>query len=455
MKIIIIGDGKVGYNLAENLSRESDNDVTIIDKNAEALRKTIENLDVRCIKGSGVSTKILLEAGVREADLLIAATSSDEMNMVCCLTAKKLGAEHTIARIRDPEYANELSQLKTDLGLDLVINPERAVASEIVKLLEFPSASSVEMFAKSRVEMIEIKVPADMPIVGMPLKDISKKVSSSVLIGAVARGGDVIIPDGETVIQAGDLIYIIGRPSRIFRFCTQIGLHTQRVKNVMIVGGGRIAYYLTQYLDESEIRVKIIESRADRCVELSELLPRTLIIHGDGSDDKVLHSENLSHMDAFVSVTGMDEENLMTALLAKWCGVPKVVAKINRTGYTQVIHDMGIDNLVQPKLITANYILRYVRSLQNEMGNPVNTLYQILGEQAEAIEFIISRPSKLLDTPLRKLPLVRGVLVAVIVRGSDIIIPHGNDCLRLGDHVVLITRGRPLSDLDDILDNRN
>ncbi|MDR0382002.1 MAG: Trk system potassium transporter TrkA [Oscillospiraceae bacterium] len=450
MKIIIIGDGKVGYNLAENLSREPDNDVTIIDKNAEALRKTIESLDVRCIRGSGVSTKILLEAGVRETDLLIAATSGDEMNMVCCLTAKKLGAEHTIARIRDPEYASELSQIKADLGLDLVINPERAVASEIVKLLEFPSASSVEMFAESRVEMVEIKVSAGMPITGIPLKDI-KKVSS-VLIGAVAHDDDVIIPNGETVILPGDLIYIIGRPSRIFRFCSQIGLRTQRIKNVMIVGGGRVAYYLAQYLEEIEIKVKIIEINADRCVELAELLPGALIIHGDGSDDAMLRSENLGHMDAFVSVTGIDEENLMTALLAKWCGVPKVVAKINRTGYTRVIHDMGIDNLVQPKLITANHILRYVRGLQNAMGNPVNTLYQILGEQAEAIEFIISRPSELLDTPLRKLPIVRGVLVAVIVRGSDIIIPHGGDCLRLGDHVVLITRGRPLSDLDDILE---
>ncbi|MDR3121148.1 MAG: Trk system potassium transporter TrkA [Clostridiales bacterium] len=453
MKIIIIGDGKVGNNLAENLTKDAGNDITIIDKNAETLRDTIENLDVRCIRGNGVSTGILLEAGVRGVNLLIAATSSDEMNMVCCLTAKKLGAERTIARIRDPEYADELSQLKEDLGLDLVINPEQAVAGEIVKLLEFPSAAHVEIFAKGRVEMVEIRVTGAMSILNMSIREIANKVSSSILIGAIQRAdSQVLIPNGDARIREGDVIYLVGLPSNVFRFCTKIGMHIQKIKNVMIVGGGRIAYYLAKYLDEIDIRSKIIEIDHARCVALSELLPDSLVIHGDGSDDKVLYSENLRDMDSFISVTGIDEENLMTALLAKRCGVPKVVAKINRTGYTEVINDMGIDNLVRPKEITANYILRYVRGLENAMGNPVDTLYPIIGGQAEVIEFTARATSKLLDIPLKKLRLVEGVLVAVVVRKNDAIIPHGNDAIRLNDNVILITKGLALADLDDILD---
>ena len=264
MKIVIIGDGKVGYSLAENLSKEN-HDVTIIDKNPEALKKAAENLDVMCIRGNGVSTKILLEAGVDESDLLIAATTSDEMNMVCCLTAKKLGVEHTIARIRDPEYANELSILKTELGLDMVINPEQAAGIEIARLIKFPPAINVEIFAKGRVEMVEINVTPDMAIANMQLKNIANQISSSVLIGAVHRGDDIIIPDGEFKIQEHDTIYIIGQPARVFDFCKRIGIHVQRIKNVMIMGGGRIAYYLAQYLDEMNIKVKIIEIDRERC----------------------------------------------------------------------------------------------------------------------------------------------------------------------------------------------
>ncbi|MDR3207813.1 MAG: Trk system potassium transporter TrkA [Oscillospiraceae bacterium] len=451
MKIVIIGDGKVGFTLAENLSRSADNEVTIIDKNAEALRNTIESLDVRCIKGNGVSAGVLREAGVSEADLLIAATSSDEMNMVCCLTGKRLGARHTIARIRDPEYADELSTLKDDLELDMVINPERAMAGEIVRLLEFPTAANVEVFARGRVEMVEIKATDGMTAVNMPLKEVSKRLTSSILIGAIQRGGEVIIPSGEEIIRAGDSLHIVGQPARIFQFCAQLGLHQQKIKNVMIVGGGRVAYYLAKYLDEIDVKVKILEIKRERCLELNELLPKALIIHGDGSDDRVLRSENLGDMDCFISVTGIDEENLMTALLAKHCGVPKVVAKINRTGYTEVINHMGIDNLIQPKLITSNHILRYVRGVKNAVGNPVNSLYKIVGGAAEAVEFTAGPAARLLDTPLKKLKLIKGVLVAVIARKNEVIIPHGNDMIRAGDAVVLLSTGRELTDLDDIL----
>ncbi len=450
MKIIIIGDGKVGYSLAENLSKEN-NDVTIIDKDPEPLKKASEYLDVMCIRGNGVSTKILMEAGVNEADLLIAATTSDEMNMVCCLTAKKLGADHTIARIRDPEYASELSALKRDLGLDMVINPEHACANEIGRVLSYPTAVNVEPFAKGRVELVEMKVIEGMSIVGMKLKDISSKVATSVLIGAVLRNDELIIPNGDFQIEENDMIYIIGKSFNVYNFCRRIGLNNDKVKNVMIIGGGRIAFYLAQYLNEAGMKAKIIEIDRDRCYELSELLPDTLIIYGDGTDEALLNSENLSEMDAFVTLTGRDEENLLAALYARQCGVQKVVAKINRINYASIIKNMGIDCVVSPKQITANGIIKFVRGLKNAMGNPVETLYKIIGDKAEAIEFIAGQTTKFLNIPLRYLKLVDGVIFAAIVRKNEIIIPHGKDVVKLGDSVILIVKDKQFSDFNDII----
>jgi trk system potassium uptake protein TrkA len=404
-----------------------------------------------CIKGNGVSTKILLEADVENSDLLIAATSSDEMNMVCCLTAKKLGVGHTIARIRDPEYASELSLLKKELGLDMVINPEQAAGSEIARLIKFPPAVNVEIFAKGRVEMVEISVTRSMAIAEMRLKHIANRFSSSVLIGAVHRGDEVIIPDGEFKIKENDSIYIIGQPSKVYDFCTRIGIHIQKIKNVMIMGGGRISYYLAAYLDEMNIRVKIVEIDRGRCMELTELLPRALIICGDGSDEALLKSENISEMGAFVAITGRDEDNLISALMAKQYGVGKVIAKINRLNHSDIIKSLGIDSVVSPKLITVNYILRYVRGLQNAMGNPVNALYRIVGDKAEVIELIAGNYAKYTDIPLKKLNVKKGILIAAIVRKNEIIIPHGNDVLKSGDNVILITKDKIVTDLDNII----
>ena len=450
MKIIIIGDGKIGYSLAENLSKE-DNNITIIDKNPEALKKADEYLDVMCICGNGVSTKTLMEAGIKKTDLLIAATASDEMNMVCCLTGKKLGAQYTIARIRDPEYADELTLLKKELGLDMVINPERAAAREIARMLRLPQAMNIEVFAKGRVEMVEVRVIDSMPIVDMKLKDISTNISSSILIGAILRDGKAIIPKGDTTIKHNDTAYVVGQPANISEFLKRIGISNQKVKNVMIVGGGRIAYYLTNILEETDMRVKIIENDHSRCVVLSEILPKTLIIKGDGSDEIVLASENLSGMDAFVALTGRDEENFMSSLLAKQAGVKKVVAKINRINYLSLIKSLGIDGVLNPNQITTNLILRYVRGLKNALGNTIETLYRIIDDQAEAIEFSATEATIFLDIPLRNLKLVTGVLLAAIVRKNDIIIPHGNDMVKLGDSVILITNDKKFLDLNDII----
>ena len=450
MKIIIIGDGKVGYSLAEQLSQE-DNDVTIIDKDPEALRKANENLDVLCIRGNGVSAKILFEAGIDKTDVLIAATASDEMNMVCCLTAKKLGAAHTIARIRDPEYADELSMLKNELELDMVINPEKAAAREIARILRFPQAVNIETFAKGQVEMVEIRVTENMPISGMRIRDISVHLSPSILIGAVLRGSEAIIPRGDFQVNTDDIIYVVGKPSSVTKFCKKIGLYVQKIKNVMLVGGGRIAYYLAKSLEGTGMKIKIIESDHDRCLTLSELLPEALIIHGDGSDDTLLYSENLQEMGAFVSLTGHDEENFMLALLAKQAGVPKVIAKISRNNYLNLIKNLGIDSVVNPGQTTTNLILMFVRGLKNALGNPIKSLYRIVNNQAEALEFTISEATDFLGIPLKYLKMPQDVLVAVIVRKNEIIIPHGDDSIKLGDSVILIAKNRQIFDLNDII----
>ncbi len=450
MKIIIIGDGKVGHSLAEHLSKEN-HDVTIIDKNPEALRKASEALDVLCIKGNGVSTKIMMEAGVKNADLLIAATSSDEMNMVCALTGRKLGASHTIARIRDPEYANELTVLKQELGLDLVINPEQAAAREIARLLRFPSAADVEHFAKGRIEFVEIAATNDMPIIGIPLKNLAGKYLSNILIGAVKRGNEVIIPNGEFEIAADDRLNIIGRPNDVFAFCKQIGKCTQKIKKVMVVGGGMIAHYLAMNLKLNDIKVKIIEMDRERSIEFAEMLPDTLVINGDGTDKALLDSENLSEMDAFIALTGRDEENLISAMMAKQSGVKKVIVKTTRIDNPELFHDLGVDSIVSPKLITTNYILKFVRGLSNAMGNPAETVYKIVDGEAEVLEFVANKTTKFLNIPLKKLKLLKGVIIGAIARKNDIIIPHGDDMIKLGDNVIVISVDKLISDFNEVV----
>jgi len=336
MKIIIIGAGKVGYTLAECLTSEN-KDVTIIDKHTEALEKVENHLDVMCIRGNGVSTNILLEAGVDEADLLIAVTGSDEVNMVCCLTAKKLGVRQTVARVRDPEYADELSLIKGQLGLDFVINPEYTAAEEIANSLSFSSAINVERFASGRVRMIELKVTEGMAIIGKRIKEADKYTFSSVIIGVIVRGDEIIVPHGDDTIEENDIIYVIGRISNIYAFCKRYGKYPEKIKNVMIVGGGRITYYLYKLLKDMNMNIKIIEIDRERCHELSDMLPKALIINSDGTEEEILLSENISSMDAFIAATGMDEENLMSSLIAKRMGVKKIVTKLSRTSYINIV----------------------------------------------------------------------------------------------------------------------
>lgn len=443
MKIIIIGAGKVGYNLAENLAREN-HSITIIDKNFNVLKKVEDNLDVLCIRGNGVSTSTLINAGVSECDLLMAVTNSDEVNMVCCLTAKKLNAMHTIARIRDHEYARELSLLKEELGLEMVINPELAAADEIAQSLDFSSALSVETFAKGKVKMVEFKVSKEMPVAGKNLREILHNSDVSVLIGLVVRGEEVIVPKGNFIIQENDKIHIVGETSSIHKFCQISGATMHKLKKIMILGGGRITYYLTNILTDMGMKVKIIEIDKERCLELTELLPKALIINADGTDEELLLSENIIDMDGFIAVTGIDEENLLSSLLVKQKGVKKVVAKISRTNYINVVSNLGIDSIICPKVITTNKILKYVR------GNNIAALYRILEDKAEVLEFIANEDNKLLNIPLKNIKFKENVIIATLIRDEKIIIPHGDDVIEKDDRVVVIVKNENVSSLYDL-----
>ncbi len=443
MKIIIIGAGKVGYALATHLSAQG-NDITIIDNNPKALEKVENNLDVLPVKGTGISTSTLLENGCRNIDLIIAVTGSDEVNMLCCLTAKKLGAHRTIARIRDPQYAKELILIKEDLGLDMVINPEEAAADEIARGLTVPGAIRLENFAKGRVRMVEVLLKEDSPLIGTKMKHFGEKFGVSVLIGAIIRADELIIPTGDTVLEANDTIYAIGRSAAIYTFCKSIHDKPSKVKNIMIVGGGKIAYYLARLLNEMHIKVKIIENDDAVCERLSEELPNTLIIYGDGTDSELLAQEHIEAADSFIALTGRDEENIIASLIAKQSEVPRVVTKISRHYSNPVIAGLGLDTIITPHDIITNRILKYVR------GQAVEALHLIVGGKGEIIEFIASADDPLINIPLYKLRLIPDVLIATVVKKNEIVVPNGQTIIHPGDRVLVITN-KNISQLKDIM----
>ena len=450
MKIIIIGTGKVGFSLAEQLLNEK-HDITIVDTQDSALRRATDALDIMSVKGNGVSTDTLREAGAEDADLLVAATNSDEVNMVCCLTAKHLGAKYTIARIRNPEYNLGLHELKKNMGIDMVINPENATAVEISRLLRFPSAANIETFCRGRVELMGFRLQEGDFLVNQPLHALSAQVKQlSLLVCAVDRDGEVTIPNGSFVPQVGDKLYLIGRPTSLDQFFRLLGRYSPKVKTVFIVGGGKISVYLTAILEKMKMRVKIVELSEKRCRLVSEMMPRTTVICGDGTDQELLESERMSAADAFVALTDRDEDNLIISLYAMQQGMHKVVTKCNRQNYTGIARAVGLDSVISPKLITAAQILQLVRGRQNSQGSVMNTLYRIADGKTEAMEFTVGPSTRHLNVPLRDLHLHKGILIAVIMRDGEIIIPEGSSCIQEGDSVIIISRDRPIQDLNDI-----
>ena len=450
MNIIIVGAGKVGYTLADQLCREK-HDITVIDSSEEALRRVSDALDVMGIKGSGVAIPVLQEAGAKDADLLVAATDLDEVNMVCCLTAKNLGAKYTIARIRNPEYYASIREIRREFGIGAVINPENATAAEISRLLRFPSAANIESFCGGRVEMMSFRVQEGDFLVGQPLYALSGRLKKmSILFCAAERAGDVIIPNGAFTPQVDDKIYMIGRTTELDQVFHLLGRYAQKVRHVLVVGGGRTSIYLAQMLQKMHMRVKVVERSEERCRLISEKLPRTMVICGDGTDQELLDSESLSSSDAFVALTDRDEDNLIISLYAMQQGVSKVIAKSNRQNYAGIARAVGLDSVISPKLITAAHILHFVRGMQNSQGSVMLALHRIAGDQAEAMEFVVSKSTRCLGVPLKELKLKQGVLVAVIVREDQVIIPEGSTCILEGDAVILVSKGHAILDVNDI-----
>ena len=450
MKIIIIGCGKVGSTLAEELCEE-DHELTMIDKNPQKIQQICESIDIMGSCGNGASIQILSEAGVEEADILIAVTGSDELNLLCCLIAKKVSSCHTIARVRNPIYNKEIHFIKERLGVSMIINPELAAAMEISRLLRFPSAIKLDTFSKGRVELLKFKLLPEFRLHGMSVMEVIEKYRSDILICGVERGGNVYIPSGSFTLQDNDLVSIVASPKNSGLFFKKIGVHTHQVRNALVVGGGTIGYYLASLLIEMKIKVRIIESRKERCEELSDLLPEATIICGDGTDKKLLFEEELANAESFVTLTNLDEENIFLSLFAKKVSKAKLVTKVNRLAFDEVIDELDLGSVIYPKYITADYILQYVRAMGNTVGSNVETLYQILDNQAEALEFYVREASEVTDIPLAQLNLKRDLLIACINRGGKISIPRGQDTIQVGDTVIVVTTVKGLKDLRDIL----
>lgn len=450
MQIIIVGCGNVGSTLTEQLSKEG-HDITVIDRISERVENAVNQYDVMGIVGNGASFHIQNEADIEHADLLIAVTTSDELNMLCCLIAKKAGNCSTIARVRNPVYGKEINYLKEELGLSMVINPEQAAALEISRLLRFPSAIKVDTFAKGRVEIMKCKVADDSPLCDKSLMEISSILHGEVLICTVERGEEVFIPDGRFVIRARDVISFVASPKHANLFFKKIGMVTDRIRRVMIVGGGETGYYLTKILMSMGMEVTLIERDKERCNELAEMIPNALIIHGDGTERNLLQEEGLSQMQAFVSCTNMDEENVMLSLFARHVSKAKTVTKIHRIAYDEIIEGLDLGSVFYPKYITADYIVRYVRAMQNSIGSNVETLYRLIEDKVEALEFQVKEEAGVTGIPLKDMKLKENLLVCCINRKGTIITPGGQDTIEPGDTVIVVTTQTGFHDLRDIL----
>ncbi len=450
MNIIIIGCGKVGQALAEQLSTQGNN-ITIIDLSAEKLSSVSARSDVMTVVGNGATHLTQQEAGIEHADLMIAVTGSDELNLLCCLIARKAGNCRTIARVRSPQYSSEAPFLKDELGLAMVINPEYAAAQEIARVLRFPSAMKIETFAKGRVELVKFRLPEDCPLVGLAVKNISSKLNCDVLVCTIERGNEVYIANGNSVFGEKDVISIVASPKKANDFFRKINYKMNSVKDVMIAGGGELGHYLTDILVKSGIAVKIIEKDPKRCEELCTLWDEVTVINGDASDQNVLLEAGLEHTGGFIALTNLDEENILLSLFAKSAGEAKLVTKINRIDFEDVIKHLDLDTIIYPKNITSDTIIRYVRSLKSTVGSNVEALHQFIQGKIEALEFNIRDKSEVTDIPLMELKLKQGVLVAAILREKKVLIPRGSDAIKVGDAVVIVSNQLGIHDISDIL----
>ena len=452
MKIVIIGCGKVGTSIARELNAEN-HDITVVDNDRKAVARLSETLDVMGVEGNGATYEALAEAGAETADLVIAATARDEVNLYACLMARSAGVPHTIARVRSPEYTDDLYRVKDQLRLSMSINPELTEAIEISRLLRFSGALEIDSFAKGAVELIKVLVPAGSPINGKRISQIDT-LNGRIRLCTVERGSEVYIANGDTEIQAGDKVTVVAKPEIASRFFKKSGINIGRSKDVFLLGGGKVSFYLAQRLLKAGANVRIIERNLERCEELAESLHDAMIIHGDCMDQELLLSEGIENADGVAALMDYDEENILISLYIKEVSKAKIITKINNESFDNIIENLGLECVINPKTLTGEYIARYIRAMQNSLGSNVETLYRLHEDRVEALEFRAKQSSKVIDTPLSDLNLKNDLQIICINRDGKIILPQGGDSIKAGDSVVVITKHKGLSDLNDIVKQR-
>jgi trk system potassium uptake protein TrkA len=451
MKIIVVGCGKIGTTIISSLVSEG-HDLVALDSDPAVIAGITNIYDVMGVCGNGADCEILKEAGIDKTELFVAVTGSDELNMLSCFLAKKMGAKHTIARIRNPEYNDSsLGFMKQQLGLSMAINPELLAAQELFNILKLPSAVKIETFSGRNFEMIEIRLKDDSALNGMKLSELRGRYKAKFLVCTVQRGDQVCIPDGNFELKSGDKIGLTASPAEIQKLLRAMGVLQKQARSVMILGGSRTAYYLAKMLSSIGNSVKIIEQDRQTCRELCDALPKAVIINGDGAQQELLLEEGIRSLDAFVALTGMDEENILISIFAASQNVSKVISKVNRDELASMAEKLGLDCIVSPKKIISDILVRYARALQNSLGSNVETLYNLMDGRAEALEFNVRSDSRLTHIPLKELRLKPNVLIAGIIRDRKTIIPAGEDMILPGDKVVVLAAGQRLQDLSDIL----
>ena len=451
MKIVIIGMGSIGATVLKSLSEEG-HTITIIDENREIIENLIERYDVSGVAGNGACMDIQIEAGVDSADLVIALSRNDELNIFACLVAKRLGVNSTIARVRNPAYRKQIVEMKDALGISLIVNPEMDMANEIFNLISLPSVVRAEYFAKGRVLLVEVVAEKGCALIGESLLSLGKKLRSKFLICAVQRGEQVFIPSGHFVIEENDRIHFTSDTRNLVDFLSEAGLVKSPFRNIMIVGGGRIGYYLADALSQKKYAVKLIESNAARADELAESLSGVTVICGNGMQHDLLLEEGLEAMDAFVSLTDVDEENIIVSMFANKKQVRKTITQIESDDLYGMLDELGITSNVSSQQIVASRIISYVRALVNSRGSSILTLYKLVNNQVEALEFAAKTHEKIYNHPLKDLKIRKNCLIACIIRGHEVIIPNGSSEIRLGDHVVVVTTCKNFDDLTDVFE---
>ena len=450
LRIIIVGCGKVGRTLVEQLSQEG-HDITIVDRDGQKAQALANLYDIMGVQGNGASYGVLKEAGIETADLLIAVTQSDELNLLCCTVGKQVANCAAIARVRTPDYSREVGYLREKLGLAMIINPEMEAAAEAARILYLPTALEIDSFAHGQADLIKFKVPEGNVLDGMNLITLGQRIAPDILICAAERDGKVIIPRGQYTIRTGDILSFAASRAVGKKFLEDIGFKTNRVRNAMLIGGGRAAYYLARQLLSMGIQVKIIEISRERCEELSILLPKAVIINGDGTSEELLREEGIERAEAVVALTGIDEENILLTLFARRVSNAKTITKVNRITFKDVINSLDLDTVIYPKYITSEAIIRYVRAMRESMDSNIETLYHMFDHRAEAVEFRVDAPSGVTDIPLKDLRLKDSLLVCAIYREGRVRIPNGQDSIQVGDTIMVVTTHTGFSDIRDIL----